>query len=283
MTRRRRISEELRTMGPQAGAYYRTGLVAEQDAPTCRVRVRFPDRDNMLSWWLPIVQRFTQSNQRFSLPDLGEQVACLMDATDEAGCVLGAIYSTADTTPPDMTGDKDHTSYLDNAVFEYDRDSHTHKTSLPDASTQELTQGNAATRTVTLGAGSTDTKTLGAGGVVTEQILSSGTRLTKIGAGTITEQIDGAGLYLIHVGTGSIVIRTNDGGMLTIGPVGAVLMRGTAVVIQADGPAAILATALSLLGGVLPVARKGDIVTVDGTPGGTQVGIIAAGNPLVLA
>ena len=35
------------------------------------------------------------------LPDLGEQVCCLMDENDEAGVVLCAVYSSADP-PPDV-------------------------------------------------------------------------------------------------------------------------------------------------------------------------------------
>jgi phage baseplate assembly protein gpV len=119
-----KISEELRTTGPLGGAHFRAGLVAERDVAGCRVRVRFPDRDNLLSHRLPVVVRASQDDKRYHLPDLDEQVACLMDALDEDGVVLGAIYSTVDAPPAGMTGDKDHVTYKDGTKIEYDRAEH---------------------------------------------------------------------------------------------------------------------------------------------------------------
>ena len=129
--RRAKISEELGTKGPLSGAHFRTGLVAEQDVPGCRVRIRFPDRTDhnsqpLLSWWLPVLVRKSQDDKWYCLPDIGEQVVAYMDERDEDGCVLGAIYSAADAPPttPAMTADKDHVTYKDGTWIEYDRASH---------------------------------------------------------------------------------------------------------------------------------------------------------------
>ena len=73
---------------------FRVGLVKQQDLQGARVRVAFPDRDQMLSYWLPILFPKTQNDKSYWVPDIGEQVVCLMDEHDEAGAVLGAIYST---------------------------------------------------------------------------------------------------------------------------------------------------------------------------------------------
>jgi phage baseplate assembly protein V len=109
----------------------RIGIVAEQDAAGCRVRVRFPDRDQLLSWWLSIVVAKTQDDKAYFLPDLGEQVICLMDAYDEDGVVLGAVYSTADVAPPGMSADKLNWSAKDGASFNYDRGAHALAISIP--------------------------------------------------------------------------------------------------------------------------------------------------------
>jgi phage baseplate assembly protein V len=106
-----------------AGAF-RVGLVREQDAGSARVRVVFSDYDQMESYWLPVVFPKTQDDKAYWLPDVGEQVVCMMDARDEAGAVLGAIYSSADTTPEGMTADKWHATMKDGASFDYDRAAH---------------------------------------------------------------------------------------------------------------------------------------------------------------
>ncbi|HYB92382.1 MAG TPA: phage baseplate assembly protein V [Candidatus Binataceae bacterium] len=102
---------------------FRVGLVQEQDTAGARVRVIFPDYDRMQSYWLPVVSPKTQNDKAYWIPDVGEQVVCLMDLRDEAGAVLGAIYSAADTPPVD-SADKWHLGFKDNTAFEYDRGSH---------------------------------------------------------------------------------------------------------------------------------------------------------------
>jgi phage baseplate assembly protein V len=106
-----------------AGAF-RVGLVQEQDAGGARVRVVFSDCDQMQSYWLPVVFPKTQDDKAYWLPDLGEQVVCMMDGREEAGAVLGAIYSSADIPPEGMTADKWHVTMKDGASFDYDRTAH---------------------------------------------------------------------------------------------------------------------------------------------------------------
>jgi phage baseplate assembly protein gpV len=102
---------------------FRVAIVQEQDTARARVRVVFPDYDQATSWWLPVLFAKTQNDKVYWIPDVGEQVVCLMDLRDEAGAVLGAIYSMADSTPVD-SADKLHLGFKDNASFEYDRSSH---------------------------------------------------------------------------------------------------------------------------------------------------------------
>lgn len=102
---------------------YRRGIVTQTDPATCRVKVRFPDRDNVESWWLEVGQPKTHQDQVYWMPDVGEHVACLMDEHGEAGVVLCAIYSSADR-PPVASQDKLHIVTKDGAVIEHDRAEH---------------------------------------------------------------------------------------------------------------------------------------------------------------
>jgi phage baseplate assembly protein V len=123
---------------------FRVGIVAAQDLAGARVRVNFPDRDNLLSWWLPIAAPKTQDDKFYWMPDLGEQVVCLMDAHDENGAVLGAIYSQADATPVE-SADKFHATFKDGAVIEYDRAAHALTVTLPASGTINLNGPGAVT------------------------------------------------------------------------------------------------------------------------------------------
>jgi phage baseplate assembly protein gpV len=108
---------------PGANPAFRVGIVQEQDAALARVRVVFPDYDEIVSWWLPILFPKTQNDKAYWIPDVGEQVVCLMDLRDEDGAVLGAIYSSADVAPAD-SADKFHLGFKDGASAEYDRAAH---------------------------------------------------------------------------------------------------------------------------------------------------------------
>ena len=102
---------------------FRVGIVQAQDPAHAKVRVVFPDYDEMISWWLPVVFFKTQNDKAYWIPDIGEQVVCLMDLRDEAGAVLGAIYSSADL-PPVNSADKFHLAFKDGSHFDYDRVAH---------------------------------------------------------------------------------------------------------------------------------------------------------------
>jgi phage baseplate assembly protein V len=118
---------------------FRVGIVQEQDVERARVRVVFPDYDQMVSWWLFVVFPKTQNDKAYWMPDVGEQVLCLMDDHDEDGAVLGAVYSQVDTTPV-QSGDKWHVTMQDGAKFEYDRSSHQFVIQLPNGTALQMVQ-----------------------------------------------------------------------------------------------------------------------------------------------
>lgn len=100
------------------GVSYREGIVVETRPGFARVR--FPDIDNLVSAWLPLVVRKSLNDKECLTLDAGEQVACVMDEYFDGGCVLGAIYSDADKPPVEST-DKVHFRFFDGGTFEYDR------------------------------------------------------------------------------------------------------------------------------------------------------------------
>ena len=97
------------------------GEISAVDYLTCRVRVRLDDRDGVESYWLHVPQRNTQGTQRRPLmPELGEQVAVLLDADGVSGVYLGGIYSTVEP-PPVVDEDTDYVRFSDGTVSTYDR------------------------------------------------------------------------------------------------------------------------------------------------------------------
>jgi phage baseplate assembly protein V len=147
---------------------FRIGIVAAQDATRCRVRVTFPDRDQMQSWWLLVVVPKTQNDKAYYLPDIGEQVVCLMDEYDEDGAVLGAVYSSADPAPAGLSADNLHWRAGDGAVFDYDRATHALSVNAPSGATITVAASGA-------------TITIDAGG----NVSIATTRLIRLGAGSL--------------------------------------------------------------------------------------------------
>lgn len=122
---------------------FRVGLVRAQDAVKCAVRVAFPDRDQLQSWWLPVIVLKTQDDKSYWLPDVGEQVVCLMDEYDEDGAVIGAIYSSVDVTPV-QSPDKLHMGFRDGCVIEYDRSSHAMTVAIPSGGILSISANGAS-------------------------------------------------------------------------------------------------------------------------------------------
>ena len=73
----------------------RFGIISQINALNAQARVSFQD-DESTSYWLPVLQTKTFKDKFYAMPDIGEQVACLMDENSEDGVILGAIYSTED-------------------------------------------------------------------------------------------------------------------------------------------------------------------------------------------
>jgi phage baseplate assembly protein gpV len=162
---------------PKNESHFITGLVVAQDTTNCRVRVKFADLDNATSYWLPVVQKSTQDNKSWWLPDLGEQVVCLMDAEYEDGVVLGSVYSTVDAPDSGLNSNFDRVRFSDNTLIEYRRDTHLHAALYSDGA---LITYDAAVHALTVG------------------LLTSGANLTITANGT----------EILINGSGAIVLTT---------------------------------------------------------------------------
>jgi len=131
---------------------YRRGIVVAVDPERARARVRFPDRDNVESYWLDIVQPNALANRDYRLPDVDELVAVMMDGRDEAGCILGALY-TANNLPDAPSPDVRRVAFGDGAVVEYDRAAHLLRVEVPDGAVQVQAESVHLDAAVTIAGG----------------------------------------------------------------------------------------------------------------------------------
>lgn len=101
----------------------RFGIVSQINPISVQARVKFGD-DESTSFWLPILQTKTMKDKFYAMPDIGEQVVCLMDENSEDGVVLGSIYSAEDT--PLITTEKQIALNLDNnSLINIDKETNT--------------------------------------------------------------------------------------------------------------------------------------------------------------
>ncbi len=99
---------------------FTTGIVSQVDDGRGVARCTLPDLDNLETYWLQVLQRNTKDNKVYWMPDVGDQVMVIADENLEDGCILGAVYSEADT-PPVSTRDKYHVKFKDGSIAEFDR------------------------------------------------------------------------------------------------------------------------------------------------------------------
>lgn len=108
----------------ESGATFAFGIITAVDAARGWARVCLPEYDNLETAFLPVLQRRTHRDKALDLPDVGEQVALLLDLRGEDGVILGAIWSDADPVPQPEGPDVDVRRYADGTVLRYDRAAH---------------------------------------------------------------------------------------------------------------------------------------------------------------
>lgn len=120
----------------------RFGFVSEIDPELGKVRVNFPEDDNLVTQPLPVIFPATTGDEYFVLPDVNTQVAVLMDANAEDGVVLGAIYN-AEKKPSQGAADKTYIKFKDGTLIVYDRTAHKYTVTM-DTVTFELSRAGFA-------------------------------------------------------------------------------------------------------------------------------------------
>ena len=87
-------------------------------------RIKFPDRENLVSAWIPIAVNNSKKNKDEVHLDIGEHVCCLMNGNGiEHGIVIGAIWDDKNKPP---LGDQNvrRTEFEDGATMSVDRKNH---------------------------------------------------------------------------------------------------------------------------------------------------------------
>jgi len=76
----------------------RQGVVTEVIGS--KARVTFPDRDDVVSAPLAVLQLYTGSNKSIRMPSINEEVVCLFLPTgQEDGYIIGSVYTEGNNPP----------------------------------------------------------------------------------------------------------------------------------------------------------------------------------------
>ena len=101
--------------------FIRMGRVSSTNPAKMAVKVVFEDKDNLVSDELPVLVQGSSKNRSYWLPDVGEQVCCLMLPNGHnAGICLGSYYS--ETDPPNANSQEvRRLDFGDGSYVQFDR------------------------------------------------------------------------------------------------------------------------------------------------------------------
>lgn len=100
------------------------GRVSSIDPENATARVVFSDRDNIVSYDLPIIFTNTGFAKFYSMPKVGQPVKCSFLGTGlEDGFIDGSFYNSENK--PTKTGNVHYVAFDDGALVEYDADAKT--------------------------------------------------------------------------------------------------------------------------------------------------------------
>lgn len=167
----------------------RVGFVVARDEERLRVRVEVTDTttDALTTDFLQVIVPRAKKDRCYDLPDIGDQVLCLfLPFGREVGFVLGSMYGA--DSPPVSSGDKDHRTYDDGTVIEYDRATHVLKADVKGRA--EIT----TTLDIDAKAGTSITATAGQDVTITAPMINLNGNVTSKGVdggtGTVTETVN---------------------------------------------------------------------------------------------
>lgn len=96
------------------------GTVTEIKADTAQVKVTFKESNNIVSYYMPVLQSFAGKNNAYVLPSIDDVVVCLISPRGDAGVVLGSIY-TGINKPVISDENKYNITFDDETQIEYDK------------------------------------------------------------------------------------------------------------------------------------------------------------------
>lgn len=102
----------------------RVGIISSVDGSTCTAKVTFPDKDNLVSGNLVVLQRCAEGTEDYWIPEVGTRVWCIYLPNPTGcgmndGCILGACYSKA-KPPPESDPDVRSVHFPDGSFIRYD-------------------------------------------------------------------------------------------------------------------------------------------------------------------
>lgn len=103
----------------------REGVVSIVYPERCSCRVRYEDRDDLISAEMPILQPAGAKNKFYSLPDVGDVVCVLAASNDNSntGWVVGSRFHDK-CEPPEKNQDVSMVKFGDGSFIKYDRAKH---------------------------------------------------------------------------------------------------------------------------------------------------------------
>jgi len=103
----------------------RVGIVTNVNPETGYVRVAFPDKQNMVTDWIPVLTSGITGMRVSRMPDIKEQVACaFLPNGQEFGFVIGSVPSESQWPPEGAALMTDIWEYDDGTRIEYNRETH---------------------------------------------------------------------------------------------------------------------------------------------------------------
>lgn len=96
------------------------GTVTEIKADTAQVKVTFKESNNIVSYYMPVLQAFAGKNNAYMLPSIDDVVVCLISPRGDAGVVIGSIY-TGINKPLITDENKYNITFEDETAIEYDK------------------------------------------------------------------------------------------------------------------------------------------------------------------
>lgn len=108
-------------MATDLSLYGRVGRVSSTNPQTMTVKVTFPDKNDMISADLPVLNRGSKSVKDYWLPDVGEQVLCAFLGNGiSQGFVIGSFFSKEDA-PQVANQDIRRIDFGDGSFIEHNR------------------------------------------------------------------------------------------------------------------------------------------------------------------